>query len=65
MPMTIAAEQTANVRVDPDQQVYLEASIDPAAHGDTALGPIMRIVTLKTLSGQTLEFELRANIVQG
>lgn len=64
MPMSAAATQTANILLESDQPAYLEASIDPAAHGEAALGPIMRVVTLNTAAGQTLEFELRANVVR-
>jgi hypothetical protein len=53
------------VRLAADRPTYLEVSIDPAAHGAGGLGPITRLVSLKTGSGQELEFELHAQVVQG
>ena len=64
MPMSGTAEQAVKMWLEPDQPAYLEVSIDPAAHGDAALGPIMRMVTLRTAGGQALEFELRAKVVR-
>ena len=46
------------------EPAYLEASIDPAAHGLDAIGPIERGVGVKLASGQTLEFNLKANLVR-
>jgi hypothetical protein len=47
----------------PDEPAFVEVSIDPAAHGDAGLGPIKRVVELKTDRGQTLQFQLVANVV--
>jgi hypothetical protein len=52
-------------RLLPNQPAYLEARIDPAAHGEGGLGKITRMVYLKTAGGQELGFELHAEIVQG
>lgn len=60
--MTAAEVGRANVRLSAGQPAYLEVSIDPAAHGDQAFGPILRVVTMRTASGQTMDFELRANV---
>ncbi len=49
----------------PNQPAYLEARIDPAAHGEGGLGKITRVVYLKTAGGQEMEFELHAEIVHG
>lgn len=38
----------------------LEVTIDPAAHGPTALGPVSRGVMLMTGSGEELRFTLKA-----
>jgi hypothetical protein len=53
------------VRLWPGQPTYLEARIDPAAHGEGGLGKITRVVYLKTAGGQELEFELQAEVVHG
>jgi hypothetical protein len=52
-------------RLLPSQPAYLEARIDPAAHGEGGLGKITRVVYLKTAGGQELEFELQAEVVHG
>ena len=52
-------------RLLPNQPAYLEARIDPAAHGEGGLGKITRVVYLKTAGGQELEFELHADVVPG
>ena len=49
----------------PNQPAYLEARIDPAAHGEGGLGKVTRVVYLKTAGGQELEFELHADVVPG
>ena len=40
----------------------LEVTIDPAAHGDDAVGPLSRGVYLKTSAGKELDFELKATL---
>lgn len=50
------------IRLKAGQAAYLEVSIDPAAHGESGIGPITRVAYLKTASGQQLEFELRAEV---
>jgi hypothetical protein len=37
-------------------------TIDPAAHGPGGGGPIERGVALKTSTGQTIQFSLRATV---
>lgn len=40
----------------------LEVTIDPAAHGDDAVGPLSRGVYLKTSDGKELDLELTATL---
>ncbi|MDE3113615.1 MAG: hypothetical protein KGN00_05560 [Chloroflexota bacterium] len=40
----------------------LEVTIDPAAHGDDAVGPLSRGVYLMTSAGKELDFELKATL---
>jgi hypothetical protein len=46
------------------EPAYLEATIDPAAHGLDAIGPIERGVSVKLASGQVLAFDLKANVTR-
>ena len=64
MPMDNAPQPSADFSLQPGQPAYLEVTIDPAAHGDRGLGPIERMVSLKTTEGQTIEFTLNANVVR-
>jgi hypothetical protein len=43
-------------------QAKLEVTIDPAAHGPDALGPLSRGVALRTSSGKELQFTLKAEV---
>lgn len=40
----------------------LEVTVDPAAHGPDALGPLSRGVTLRTSAGRELQFTLKAEV---
>jgi hypothetical protein len=44
----------------PGAPARLEVTIDPAAHGPNATGPISRGVVLTTAEGQELQFTLAA-----
>jgi hypothetical protein len=50
------------VALTPDVPAYVEVSIDPAAHGDAGIGPITRMVAIKTATGQELQFTLKATV---
>jgi hypothetical protein len=41
----------------------LEVTMDPAAHGPTAIGPWTRTVRLRTASGAELQFTLKATVI--
>ncbi len=64
MPMSDAPIGAANFRLVAGQPAHLEVTIDPAAHGEAGLGPIRRGVTVKTTSGQELQFELAAQVIR-
>ena len=42
----------------------LEVTVDPAAHGPDAVGPLTRGVTLRTASGRDLQFTLKATVIR-
>ena len=51
-----------NVELQPAVPAYVEIAIDPAAHGPNGVGPIGRMVTIQTASGQELTFTLKAQV---
>ncbi len=63
MPMN-GPTSPANVRLAAEQPAYLEVEIDPAAHGEAGLGPLLRGVVLQTASKQELQFELAGFIIR-
>lgn len=63
MPMNGPTFPT-NIRLAGGQPAYLEVEIDPAAHDEAGLGPLMRGVVLQTASNQELQFELAGFIVR-
>lgn len=45
-------------------EARLEVTVDPAAHGPDAVGPLTRSATLRTASGQELQFTLKATVAR-
>jgi hypothetical protein len=56
--------QKPSITLVSGQPAYLEVRIDPAAHGESGIGPWQRGVAVSTASGQRLEFILTANVVR-
>ncbi|MBI1975231.1 MAG: DUF1573 domain-containing protein [Parcubacteria group bacterium] len=49
-----------NQTIAPGEEVTIEATFDPKAHGPAGVGPIQRAVTLENNAGTPLEFEFTA-----
>ncbi len=54
-----AAPEWSTWRLEPGAAA-LEVTIDPAAHGMDAVGPLTRDVMLRTAAGAELDFTLKA-----
>lgn len=53
---------TINEEIPAGQEVQVEATFDPAAHGPAGVGPITRNVFLETTDGKKLVFEIKAQV---
>lgn len=53
----------ANVELAEGESVYLEVTVDPAAHGLDGLGYVERAVMVETSGGQSFQFLMTANVV--
>jgi hypothetical protein len=53
----------ANIELAEGEMVYLEVTVDPAAHGLDGLGEVQRAVMVETAGGQTFQFLMTANVV--
>lgn len=51
-----------NAQVDPGEEVSVDVTFDPAAHGPAGVGFIQRAVILENNAGENMEFEISANV---
>ena len=54
----------AHMQLAANVPAYLEVVIDPAAHGDSGIGPMQRAVLLETVDGDQVEFDLSAQLTR-
>jgi len=53
---------TINEEIPANQDIQVEVTFDPAAHGPAGVGPIARNVFLETSDGKKLVFEIKAKV---
>ena len=51
-----------NAQVDPGEEVFVDVTFDPAAHGPAGVGRIDRVVILENNAGENIELQISANV---
>ena len=51
-----------NAVVDSGEEVLVDVTFDPAAHGPAGVGTIQRVVILENSAGENMEFQISANV---
>jgi hypothetical protein len=51
-----------NAQVEPGEEVSVEVTFDPAAHGPAGVGAIQRVVILENNAGEDVELQISANV---
>jgi hypothetical protein len=51
-----------NAIVDPGEEVSVDVTFDPAAHGPAGVGKIDRVVILENNAGENVELQISANV---
>lgn len=51
-----------NAQVDPGEDVLVDVTFDPAAHGPAGVGSISRVVILENNAGENVELQISANV---
>lgn len=51
-----------NAQVAPGEQVFVEVTFDPSAHGPAGVGAIQRAVILENNAGENVELQISANV---
>ena len=51
-----------NATIDPGEEVFVDVTFDPAAHGPAGVGVIQRAVILENNAGDNVELQISANV---
>ncbi|MDO8474289.1 MAG: DUF1573 domain-containing protein [bacterium] len=51
-----------NAQIDPGEEVSVNVTFDPAAHGPAGVGSIQRAVILENNAGENVELQISANV---
>jgi hypothetical protein len=51
-----------NAVIDPGEEVSVDVTFDPAAHGPAGVGKIDRVVILENNAGENIELQISANV---
>ena len=51
-----------DAEVSPGEEVSVDVTFDPAAHGPAGVGSIQRVVVLENNAGENVELQISANV---